>query len=99
MELKITLFFHCCSSSIPMEISVILTLVLFHCYTNENNSDFSFRNVSLLFHCFFVAVFFNTTGIPLVLLKKGNVIFIMIFETTVDIFWFQSIGYIWALCK
>ena len=31
MELKkITLFFHCYSSGIPMEITVILTLVLFH---------------------------------------------------------------------
>ena len=42
MELKMTLFFHCYSSDILMEIAVILTLVFFHCYTNENNSDFFF---------------------------------------------------------
>ena len=70
---------------------MILTLLFFHCYTNENNSDFSFRIISLPSPLFFVAIFFlNTTGIPLVLLKKGNFIFI---EITVDIFLFQSIGW------
>ena len=55
--IKITQFFHCYSSGIPMGIPAILTLVLLYCYTNENNSDLSFRIFSLLFHGLFLLFF------------------------------------------
>ena len=59
-----------------MKITVTFLSKLFHCHL----------------HCFLLLFFsfLNTTGIPLVLLKKGNIIFI---EITVDIFLFQSIGW------
>ena len=83
MKLKITLFFHCYSSDISMEITGILTLVYFHCCTNENNSDFFLPTCFIVFPLFLLLFFFkyhwNSTGI----VKKGNGICIMIFEITV----------------
>ena len=73
MEVKITLFFHCYSNGIPMEIPVSLPLVLFHCYTNEITVTFPPQLFHRYSFVFLVVVFFNITEIPLVLfIKKVN---------------------------